>query len=115
MEELYTERYNLREKTNYTSIINREMYSLLLNVSNKYSINLVNEFPNYCSDFPNVICGVDASLLCKTLKFRIPDLHFDYSETSVVVPFIEDTAKTRVFRALYIIHIAFSRFTYSDV
>lgn len=90
MEELYTERYNLREKTNYTSIINREMYSLLLNVCNKYRINLVNEFPDYCSDFPNVICGVDASLLCKTLKFRIPDLQFDYSETSVVVPFIEE-------------------------
>ena len=86
MELLYTERNNLRTSQAKTTIIDRDMYALLLSVCNKYIPNMVGTFPNYCGDNATIICGVNMESLSRTLRFRIPDLYYDYNGFVVTPP-----------------------------
>ena len=89
MEMLYTERNNLRMTSAKTSNISRDMYALLLCVCNKYIPNMVECFPDYCPDNSTIICGVNMDMFSNTLKFRVPDLYYDYSGV-VVAPYNDD-------------------------
>lgn len=83
---LYTERNNLRTTQAKTSNISREMYALLLGVCNKFISNMAETFPDYCGDNSAIICGVNMELFSSTLKFRVPELFYDYAGVVVTPP-----------------------------
>ena len=89
MEMLYTERNNLRTIQDKTTVIDKDRYALLLSVCNKYIPNMVGMFPDYCPDNSTIVCGVNMSLFSNTLKFRIPDLEYDYAGC-VVIPMFDE-------------------------
>lgn len=86
---LYTERNNLRTIQDKTTIIDKDRYALLLSVCNKYIPHMAGAFPDYCRDNSTIVCGVNMQLFSNTLKFRIPDLEYDYAGC-VVVPMFDE-------------------------
>lgn len=86
---LYTERNNLRTIQDKTTVIDKDRYELLLSVCNKYIPNMVGVFPDYCPDNSTIVCGVNMSLFSNTLKFRIPDLEYNYAGY-VVIPMFDE-------------------------
>lgn len=86
---LYTERNNLRTIQDKTTIIDKDRYALLLSVCNKYIPHMAGTFPDYCRDNSTIVCGVNMQLFSNTLKFRIPDLEYDYAGC-VVVPMFDE-------------------------
>jgi hypothetical protein len=86
---LYTERNNLRTIQDKTTVIDKDRYALLLSVCNKYIPHMAGAFPDYCQDNSTIVCGVNMQLFSNTLKFRIPDLEYDYAGC-VVVPMFDE-------------------------
>lgn len=86
---LYTERNNLRTIQDKTTVIDKDRYALLLSVCDKYIPNMVGVFPDYCPDNSTIVCGVNMSLFSNTLKFRIPDLEYNYAGC-VVAPMFDE-------------------------
>lgn len=78
---LFTERNGLRPPMPPTSIVNPEIYKLLLDCCRKYLVNLAKQFPAVCPDNTDEICGVDHDKLCRYLNVRIPGLCRKYANT----------------------------------
>lgn len=83
MDKLYTERHHLRESKTKTSYIDDESYAVLYDCCEKYKENLSWKYPEYCSDFPNLICGLNDDAFRLVLSKAIPDFCFGH-------PSIED-------------------------
>ncbi|MFA6832808.1 MAG: hypothetical protein WCR36_11180 [Bacteroidaceae bacterium] len=74
MEDLYTERNDLREGIEKTSDISSDVARLIINCCDKYLDNLSNKYPKYCYDSPDIVCGLNRETLNSFLKIRIPNL-----------------------------------------
>lgn len=73
MTQLYTERNLLRAAVEKTWHVSLPVYGLLLDICEKYLVNLSEQFPLQCPDGDDVY-GVDERSLFKLLKLRIPGL-----------------------------------------
>ncbi len=106
MEELYTERNNLRQGIERTYDISVEVYNLLIECCKKYIKNLGYKYPDTCPDDDNSICGTDEKQLFSLLKYRIPELKsndepipelhvtiFDVYNQEAVLDFVEYIAQ----------------------
>lgn len=72
MNKLYTERNLLRDPKKQTSYIDDESYALLYDCCERYKDNLAWKYPEYCSDFPNLVCGLDKDAFRLVLNKAIP-------------------------------------------
>lgn len=74
--ELYTQRHGMRKPKEKTYIISIESYKLLLNVCQKYSMNLAWKYPCSCN-FCKKTINLNRKMLDTALKYEIPDLFRD--------------------------------------
>lgn len=90
MKELYTERHHLRSDVISTSIISRDKYQIIVDFCERYYGNLAFDFPEYCPDFNNVVCGVDLNKFFQYVHVRIPDLFYYEGYAGIqIVPFAD--------------------------
>lgn len=83
MKELFTERHRLREPKMSTTYIDDESYVILYDCCERYKDNLAWKFPDYCSDFPNLVCGLNENAFRLVLDKAIPGFYYGH-------PSIED-------------------------
>jgi len=81
MKELFTERHRLRELKKRTNYIDDESYAILYDCCEKYKDNLAWRYPEFCSDFPNLICGLKEDTFRLVLNKAIPG--FCYGHPSI--------------------------------
>ena len=92
MKELYTERHHLRSNVISTSTITRDKYQIIVDFCSRYYNNLASVFPEYCSDYNMVICGVDLNKFFQYVHVRIPDLFYSDGYDGIqIVPYEEPT------------------------
>lgn len=90
MKELYTERHHLRSDVISTSFISRDKYQIIVDFCERYYGNLAFDFPEYCPDFNNVVCGVDLNKFFQYVHVRIPDLFYHEGYAGIqIVPFAD--------------------------
>lgn len=90
MKELYTERHHLRGEVISTSIISLDKYQIIVDYCERYYGNLAYNFPEYCPDFNNVVCGVDLNKFFQYVHVRIPDLFYNEGYDGIqIVPFVD--------------------------
>lgn len=78
MNKLYSERNRLRDPKTKTTYIDDESYAILYDCCEKYKDNLAWKYPEYCSDFPNLICGLNEDAFRLVLNKAIPDFCFGH-------------------------------------
>ena len=78
MNKLYTERNLLRDPKKQTSYIDDESYALLYDCCERYKDNLAWKYPKYCSDFPNLVCGLNEDAFRLVLNKAIPGLYYGH-------------------------------------
>lgn len=83
MKELFTERHRLREPKMRTNYIDDESYTILYDCCERYKDNLAWKFPEHCSDFPNLVCGLNENAFRLVIDKAIPGFCFGH-------PSIED-------------------------
>lgn len=83
MNKLFTERHQLRDSKTKTYFIDDESYALLYDCCERYKDNLAWKFPEYCSDFPNLVCGLNEDTFHLVIDKAIPGFCFGH-------PSIED-------------------------
>lgn len=70
----YSERHGMRNQREKTYNISIEAYNLILEIIDRYKINLGWKFPERCQDNDENICGIDEEKLNRDLRFEIPEL-----------------------------------------
>ena len=107
MKELYTERHHLRGEVISTSIISLDKYQIIVDYCERYYGNLAYNFPEYCPDFNNVVCGVDLNKFFQYVHVRIPDLFYHEGYGGIqIVPFADPSEKQQYALLDFIEYIA---------
>lgn len=70
----YSERHGMRKQREKTYDVSVEAYNLILEIIDRYTLNLAWKFPERCPDNENNICGLDEEKLHRDLQFEIPNL-----------------------------------------
>lgn len=73
MNDFFSER-ELGKKDLSSEEITLGMYNTIIAIFSKYKLGLSKEFPDYCDDFDNIICGVNESMMKSMIIGYIPEL-----------------------------------------
>lgn len=70
----YSERHGIRKQREKTYNVSLDAYNLILEVTDRYKINLAWKFPLTCPDNEMNICGLNETAFFRDLRFEIPGL-----------------------------------------
>lgn len=79
----YSERHGMRKQREKTYDVSVEAYNLILEIIDRYLINLAWKFPERCPDNDSIICGIDLEKLYRDLRFEIPGL---FGKDGFIIP-----------------------------
>lgn len=79
----YSERHGMRKQREKTYDVSIEVYNLILEIIDRYLINLAWKFPERCPDNDSIICGINLEKLHRDLRLEIPEL---FDNNGFIVP-----------------------------